>query len=155
VFTDARVLSVLARLREDGLAIGFTTTGPRQAETIRRAMAVTVDGAALFQVVQSTWNVLEPSSGTALAEAHAAGLGVIVKEALANGRLAAQDDVAIAMALRQPWAGVVLSGAVTVDQLHSNLRALNLALTAEADAPPVSAEPPDLYWSTRASRRWA
>ena len=146
----------LARLREDGLAIGFTTTGPRQAETIRRAMAVTVDGAALFQVVQSTWNVLEPSSGTALAEAHAAGLGVIVKEALANGRLAAQDDVAIAMALRQPWADVVLSGAVTVDQLHSNLRALNLALTAlDTDAPRVSAEPPDVYWSTRASRRWA
>ena len=55
---------------------------------------------------------------------------MIVKEALANGRLAAQDDVAIATALRQPWADVVLSGAVTVDQLHSNLRALNLALTA-------------------------
>ena len=155
VFADARVLSALARLREDGLAVGFTTTGPQQAETIRRAMAVTVDGAALFQVVQSTWNVLEPSSGAALAEAHAEGLGVIVKEALANGRLAAQDDVAIATALRQPWADVVLSGAVTVDQLHSNLRALNLTRTAEADAPRVSAEPPEVYWSTRASRRWA
>jgi aryl-alcohol dehydrogenase-like predicted oxidoreductase len=79
-----------------------------------------------------------------------------VKEALANGRLAAQDDVAIATALRQPWADVVLSGAVAVDQLHSNLRALNLALTAlDADALRVSPEPPELYWSRRASRRWA
>ena len=40
-----------------------------------------------FDCVQATWNVLEPSAGPALAAAHDAGLGVIIKEAVANGRL--------------------------------------------------------------------
>lgn len=155
VFDDGRVLSALARLREQGLAIGFTTTGPRQAETIRRAMAVRVDGTPLFQVVQSTWNGVEPSSGPALAEAHDAGLGVIVKEALANGRLGRIDRIAIAAALDQPWADVVLSGAVTVEQLHSNLRAMNISLVGlEPGAVTFNVEPPEVYWAARAARRW-
>ncbi|MFO0957208.1 MAG: aldo/keto reductase [Isosphaeraceae bacterium] len=37
-------------------------------------------------------NLLERSAGDALAEAHAAGLGVIVKEGLANGRLTGRND---------------------------------------------------------------
>jgi aryl-alcohol dehydrogenase-like predicted oxidoreductase len=41
----------------------------------------------MFDAVQTTWNLLEPSSADALAKAHAAGITVIVKEALANGRL--------------------------------------------------------------------
>jgi hypothetical protein len=36
-----------------------------------------------------TWNLLEPSVGPAAAEAAAAGWAILVKEALANGRLAA------------------------------------------------------------------
>ena len=77
--------------------------------------------------------MLETSAGAALAEAHAAGLTVIVKEGMANGRLAApdapeplrrlaaetgagQDAVALAAVLHQPWAGIVLSGAATVAQ---------------------------------------
>jgi aryl-alcohol dehydrogenase-like predicted oxidoreductase len=155
VFDDPRVIRELARLRGTGLAIGLTTTGPRQAETIRRALTIRPDGAPLFQTVQSTWNVLEPSSGEALAEAHAAGLGVIVKEALANGRLAERDDIAIAIALRQPWADVVLSGAVTVGQLHSNLRALEITPSDhEIERLRRSAERPERYWSMRAARPW-
>ena len=41
----------------------------------------------LFDAVQATWNLLEPSATDALTRAHAAGLTVIVKEAVANGRL--------------------------------------------------------------------
>ena len=52
------------------------------------------------------------------------GLKVIVKEALADGRLAARDAEALAAALAQPWATVVLSGAASLDVLRSNLRAL-------------------------------
>ena len=62
------------------MAIGFTTTGARQAETIERALEV-----GGFDAVQSTWNLLDRSAGPALEAAHAAGLGVIIKEALANG----------------------------------------------------------------------
>src|SRR5436305_1641209 len=80
------VVEERARLRAGGLKIGLSTSGPRQAETLRRALDVAVAGERLFDCVQATWNLLEPSAGPVLAEAHAAGVGVIVKEALANGR---------------------------------------------------------------------
>ena len=50
-----------------------------------------INGVRLFDGVQATWNLLERSAGPALAEAHAAGLGVVLKEALANGRLTARN----------------------------------------------------------------
>ena len=60
-----------------------------------------VGGVNPFQSVQATWNLLERSAGPALADAHAAGWGVIVKEALANGRLAERDQEAIGRGARQ------------------------------------------------------
>src|SRR5262245_38196319 len=91
VLDDARVLDELGRLQFEGLAIGLTVTGPKQADVIRRALDVNARRANLFQVVQATWNLLEPSAGPALAEAKASGLGVIVKEAVANGRLTGRN----------------------------------------------------------------
>jgi aryl-alcohol dehydrogenase-like predicted oxidoreductase len=172
VLEDAGVLDELDRLRTEGLTIGMTTTGPRQADVIRRALAVNTKRAHLFQVVQATWNLLEPSAGHALAEAKASGLGVIVKEAVANGRLAGRnsseatrrlerfadahhtssDVVAIAAALSNPWVDVVLSGAVTAEQLASNLRAVDFAGTPGGW--PAIAEPPDEYWARRRALAW-
>jgi aryl-alcohol dehydrogenase-like predicted oxidoreductase len=173
VLEDRRVLSALAQLHESGLVIGLTVSGPRQADTIRRALDVDVDGVNPFQCIQATWNVLEPSSGPALAAAKAQGWGVIVKEALANGRLTDQhagdelaalrgyakqtgtslDAVAIAAVLaQQPWVDVVLSGAVTPQQLQSHLSALSIHV--EADAWPNLAEPPEVYWKRRSTLAW-
>jgi hypothetical protein len=59
--------------------ISLTLSGPRQAEMLERAMAVDIDGAHLFDVVQASWNPLEPSAAPASASAHAEGLGVILK----------------------------------------------------------------------------
>jgi aryl-alcohol dehydrogenase-like predicted oxidoreductase len=87
VLDDWSILDELARLREQGLCIGLTVTGPRQADVINRALEICIDGTRLFQTVQATWNLLEPSAGDALANASAQGCGVIVKEVLANGRL--------------------------------------------------------------------
>src|SRR6202022_2390559 len=131
VLEDPAVLAELNTLRSSGLKIGISVSGPRQAEVIRRALWVEVDGVNPFQSVQATWNVLEPSAGPALAEAHQAGWGVIIKEALANGRLASQDRVAMAAALANPWVDVVLSGAVTVDQHQSNAMAATVRLTPD------------------------
>jgi aryl-alcohol dehydrogenase-like predicted oxidoreductase len=169
VLDDADVLTELCRLRADGLAIGLTVSGPQQADVIRRALEVQVDGASLFQVVQATWNLLEPSAAAALADAKALGLGVIVKEALANGRLTTRaevhppglkeiaggyqttvDVVAIAAALAQPWADVVLSGAVTTDQLRSNVSAVDVAV---GNLPRFS-ELPAEYWARRSALQW-
>jgi aryl-alcohol dehydrogenase-like predicted oxidoreductase len=148
VLDDAAVRDELARLREQGLRIGFTVTGPRQRETIERALEV-----GGFDTVQATWNLMERSAGPALQAAHDAGLGVIVKEALANGRLLEHvtDTVAIAAALAQPWADVVLSGAATVEQLESNLRALDTEYNGSYDG---LIEDPETYWSTRAALPW-
>ena len=172
VLDDRRVLSELARLRSEGLAIGLSVSGPRQAEVIRRALAVDVDGINPFQSVQATWNLLERSAGPALAEARAQGLGVIVKESLANGRLTdlhsgdelvpprqqahafgtTLDALAVSAVLSQPWVDVVLSGAVTPAQLDSHSSALNLP-TNEDDWPEIT-EPPDAYWKRRGTFRW-
>ena len=176
ILDNRAVLAALAELQSEGLAIGITLSGPGQADTLRRALAVHVDGTNPFRSVQATWNLVEPSVGVALAEAHRAGWGVIVKEAVANGRLAASDDaggreplrtiaaergespdaVAIAAALAQPWTDVVLSGAATAEQLRQNVRAVELRLRPdELDALAEVAEPPLDYWSTRGRLAWS
>jgi aryl-alcohol dehydrogenase-like predicted oxidoreductase len=175
ILDNREVLAELVRLRADGLVIGLTVSGPRQADLIRRALSVGVDGANPFRSVQATWNLLETSAAPALAEAHAAGWGVLVKEALANGRLTPRsreprmqplrslaaergrpiDAVAIAAALANPWADVVLSGAATVDQLSSNLQALEISLTAgETKRLQEIGEPANEYWGERGALPW-
>src|SRR5260370_42442776 len=105
-------------------------------------MTVEVDGVDCFQTVQAPWNLLETSAAPAVVDAHARGWGVIVKEALGNGRLADRADAAFSAALAQPWANVVLSGAVTPMQLRQNMSAL------------VSPQPPDAYWRDRKALAW-
>jgi aryl-alcohol dehydrogenase-like predicted oxidoreductase len=153
---DAELHRRLADLAERGTVVGLSTSGPAQAEAIRAALAVRVHGRPLFRSVQATWNLLEPSAGPALAEAHDAGCLVIVKEALANGRLAVPgsvgDAAALAAALRQPWATVVLSGAATGGQLASNLRAETLSVNPARWA--GLAEPSARYWRERSLLPW-
>ena len=91
LLADRALLRRLADLRAEGVEIGASTSGPDQPKAIRRLLDVTVDGSRLLSSVQATWNLLEPSAGPALAEAHAAGLRVVVKEAVANGRLTPYD----------------------------------------------------------------
>jgi aryl-alcohol dehydrogenase-like predicted oxidoreductase len=162
VLDDTEVHRALADL---GLPVGLSLSGPQQAETLRRALEVTVDSEQLFSAVQATWNVLEPSAGPALEEAKAAGWTVIVKEALANGRLAKPapaiaalgdhpDVAALAAALAQPWADVVLSGAATVAQLESNLAAATGTAALDPDRLAGLAEEPSRYWAERAAMAW-
>lgn len=166
---DARVLDRLEQLRDEGVELGVSVSGPRQAELIEKVASARRNGARLFGWVQATWNLLERSAAPALTAAHDAGLRVIIKEALANGRLSPRGDVppllaeatrrgttadalSLAIALAQPFADVVLSGAATPLQLRQNLSArelrvgpdelAELALTAET------------YWRERATLKW-
>ncbi|WP_419665789.1 aldo/keto reductase [Streptomyces sp. 2-1] len=170
--TDKELHARLAEAAAQGLTVGFSTSGPAQADAILTALAVTVDGEPLFRTVQSTYNVLETSAAPALAEAHDAGLTVIVKEGMANGRLAdphapdavraiaeeaglGSDAVALALVLRQPWAGVVLSGAATAVQLSSNLHAAVVDLDDEQQSRlDALAEEPVAYWERRGQLPW-
>ena len=172
---DAVLIDELGRLRDAGIRIGVTVSGPRQADALRRALAVRRAGAPLFDAVQATWNLLDRSAEDALREAHASGRTVIVKESLANGRLtdrgdagregplallardlhAPPDAVAISAVLARPWADVVLLGASTVAQVRSNLRALELrnvpALLARLGS---MREDPAVYWERRRELPW-
>ena len=168
VLEDRAVLDELARLRAGGVSIGLTVTGPRQAETIERALEV-----GGFDTVQATWNLLEQGAGSALRAAHDEGMGVIIKEPLANGRLTARGDLAeladaassagstrdalaLAVVLAQPWADVVLSGAANVKELKSNLSALALHLDPQGVERLLDAIHQDsfAYWQMRAALPW-
>jgi aryl-alcohol dehydrogenase-like predicted oxidoreductase len=181
VLNDAGVLNELALLKNQGVWIGLTVTGSDQASTVRRAMEVMIDGVGLFDVVQATWNLLETSVGPALSEARSAGMSVVIKEGMANGRLTERNDsvsfapklnllrseasalgcsidsLVLASILVQPFVDIVLSGAATSEQLKTNLRGENIA----RDLDPVTlsrltgiAEPPMEYWSTRKHLKW-
>ena len=179
VLENAAVLGELARLKTGGLQIGLSLSGPQQAETLTKALRIEHAGQPLFDTVQATWNVLESSAGAVLMEAHLAGMGIIIKEALANGRLTARntqpsfakqlellsalaetydcsmDAIALAYILAQDWVDVVLSGASTPEQLRSNVQALQVKL-APSDRAALSelSESPHEYWRFRSSLVW-
>ncbi|MCI0569523.1 MAG: aldo/keto reductase [Myxococcaceae bacterium] len=175
VLEDADVLGALVRLREEGVEVGLTLSGPRQADVLRRALEVRADGRPVFGCVQATFNLLERSVGPALAEARAAGWGVLLKEGVANGRLTGRnhapevealhtvanahgvspDALALAWVLSHPWVDTALSGAATVAQLRSNLSALTVPQDAVTDPRLLGmAQTPQAYWSVRAALPW-
>ena len=163
VLEDADVRAGLDEVRAAGVRVGVSVTGTGQAAAIERALDV-----GGYDEVQATWNLHERSAEDALARAAAAGLEVYVKEALANGRLAGRgapeplraaarergttpDALALAAALAQPWATVVLSGASTVAQLESNLAAREVGWDGGLEE---LREPAEEYWSTRSGLPW-
>jgi len=179
VLGNKNILTELARLKSDGIAIGLSVSGSRQREVIEQALKLKVDGARLFDSIQATWNLLEKSAGNALANAREMGVGVIVKEALANGRLTGRnretgfahklrilnreahrlnttlDAVALAAVISQPWVDVVLSGAATIEHLQSNLKAVKVKWDEEADTLLNElAESQEVYWKTRSGLAW-
>ena len=165
VLRDAEVLARLARARDEtGVRVGLSLSGAEQAETLRAALAIRTDtGARLFDCAQATWNVMEQSAGDALLEAREEGVDIIVKEALANGRLTRRnenegasetigalkrvgeafaepgetpfgvDAVALAIAMNAPFRPMVLSGAATEAHAASNVRALELLARFRAE----------------------
>ena len=179
---DATLLDALVQGRRAGRyrAVGLTLSGPRSADALDVALAARASGERVFDTVQATFNVLEPSLATGLARAHAAGLGVIVKESLANGRLTPANDrsedermtgrlreiaagigcttdqLALAFVLAHPFVDVVLSGAATNAQLSSHLAAPAISLDpAGRGALAGLAEPRERYWATRAGLTWS
>ena len=179
---DRRLLAALVRARRRGAyrAVGLTLSGARSAATLERALAARVDGVRVFDCVQATFNLLEPSLAADLARAHAEGVGVIAKEVFANGRLSPAnerpedlplrerlraivdeaghpcDQLALAWVLAHPFVDVALSGAVSAEQVRSHAAAAAAALTPGATAALAAlAEPPERYWATRAALPWS
>jgi aryl-alcohol dehydrogenase-like predicted oxidoreductase len=179
VLENKEVLEELALLRDQGIRIGLSLTATGQSEVLRKAMEIGFDGLPLFECVQATWNLLEQSAGPALAEAHAAGIGIIIKEALANGRLTDRNDdpafapkltllksaserlnvpvdaLVIAATLAEPFADVVLSGATSTKQLLSNVIGSRILLDDDTRGRLLEiVESPHEYWDKRRRLPW-
>jgi aryl-alcohol dehydrogenase-like predicted oxidoreductase len=178
---DDALIDAIARLRQRGISAGLSVSGAGQDVAIRRAIEVRRDGERVFDSVQATWNLLERGAESALADAHDAGVSVVVKETLANGRLTHEnlsDDrvfspriarirelaesrgttvemLALSAALARPWADVVLTGAATVGQIQSSIDAIELPYDAEIEEQLRSlAIAPGDYWRTRSAFSW-
>jgi aryl-alcohol dehydrogenase-like predicted oxidoreductase len=179
---DAGLLRGLVEGRRAGSyrAVGLTLSGPASARALELALAARVDGEPVFDVVQATFNCLEPSLAAPLAAAREAGMGVIAKEVFANGRLSpantrpedaglvsaltaeaarlgcAVDQLALAFVIAQPFVDVALSGAATTAQLASHVTAPAVRLDARALATLAAlVESPTEYWRTRAALPWS
>lgn len=179
---DTRLLAALVSARRSGAcrALGLSLSGPTSDRALELALAARVDGERVFDTVQATVNVLEPSLLPLLAMASAEGLGVIAKEVHANGRLtdanarpedaalvarfrgiAAREgatiaDLALAFVLAHPQIDVALSGAATTAQLASHVAAAARTLDAGTRAVLAAlAEPREAYWQTRGRLPWS
>ena len=179
VLENKAVLDRLAQLRDEGILIGLSVSGPNQAAVIKQAIDMHIGGKRLFDSVQATWNLLEQSAGHALQAASEAGLGVIIKEAVANGRLTSNntdpkfmskmirlqrkakqyqvgvDAIALAAVIAQPFVDITLSGAAKIAHLESNLHAINIAEKDDlADLVSDFSETADTYWNSRSQLIW-
>lgn len=175
VLDNQEVLAKLFEIKGRGIKIGLSLSGVKQRETLEKALRVEQGGSRLFDAVQATYNMLETSPGKTLELAHREGMGIIIKEALANGRLternqspnfadkllrlrryaehygATLDAFALAFILQQPWVDVVLSGATTGEQLASNVKALDVPTMLDLED---FSESPESYWTQRSRLAW-
>ncbi|MEL6356102.1 MAG: aldo/keto reductase [Bacteroidota bacterium] len=180
VLENQAVLERLFELKTEAqLHIGLTTTGDNQVEVLRKALSIRMNGVDLFDAFQITYNVFDQSTFAMAREIVAKGKRVIVKEALANGRvfpneaylhynatyqklqaLSQKYQVGIdAVALRfcvdslSPF--VVLSGAASIKQLQENLLTATFQLTVEEIASlRALAIPATAYWEERKQLGW-
>ena len=177
VLTNTAVLNAMAHLKECGIKLGLSVSGIDQAKTIDKSLEIKVDGIILFDAVQATWNIMETSATNALKEAKNLGMLVIVKEALANGRIlnpghkqqhifrhiydyceqtnCTLDAFALAVPLSKPYIDIVLSGASNAMHLRSNVKSL-LVKPDSLDLKILQelVQEPATYWKERSQLSW-
>ncbi len=178
VLDNKEVLEHLAHLKkEHDLLIGLTTSGADQAELIKHAVEIHADGQPLFDLVQVTYNLLDQSVKDVLSLLE--GRRIVIKEALANGRLLPQekyphyrecyaymtdlsgkygtgvDAIALRFVLDSIRPYQVLSGAGLPVHVASNAKALGFQLTTEElDRLHSFKIEPSAYWSERKQLGW-
>lgn len=179
VLENQDVIEELWEIKSKGIRIGLSLSGANQAKVLEVASQIQRDGKMLFDVVQVTWNILETAAGEQLQKASKMGMGVIVKEALANGRLTLSnkeenfqsklnklqqlatkhsstvDAIAIAYVLHQSWVSTVLSGAASIKHLQSNVKAIDISFDKEdLDLLQAMNETSETYWKNRGALAW-
>ncbi len=170
---------LLALKKEHNIEIGITTTGHNQVDVIKKALEVRVDEYSIFDAFQVTYNILDQSITDIAQVLKEQNKKLIIKEAMANGRLfpnqaypqykqlytflqklANKYQVGIdAIALRfcidsiDPYK--ILSGAANKAHLNDNLKTATFQLSLE-EIELLSAlkTRPENYWIERKKLSW-
>jgi aryl-alcohol dehydrogenase-like predicted oxidoreductase len=180
VLENAEVLEKLHEIKkETGLKMGISASGEHQSDIVEYASQIKIENEPLFESFQVTYNVLETSSHTVLRGLIKAGKMVIIKEALANGRVFKNDDykhykglytelqdlsekykvsidaIALRFIMDHLEPGLILSGASNTVQLSENLKALNMRLEKREliSLKQHTVNSRD-YWNERKSLQW-
>lgn len=180
ILENQAVLNQLYQIKQEtGLLIGISTSGANQKEVITTALKVKVNEEDLFDSFQVTYNVFEQSTFLILSEVLKQGKKVIIKEALANGRVFRNekfqhynkayqsleqlskkyhvniDAVALRFVIDSLQPTYVLSGAANSMQLYQNLKALNFTFTLEElELLKTLKVAPEDYWNERSVLNW-
>jgi aryl-alcohol dehydrogenase-like predicted oxidoreductase len=180
VLKNTDVLNHLVFLKkEHNLKIGLTTTGANQLEVIKKALEVSVEGHQVFDLFQVTYNFLDQSLQEISAELIRQNKQIIIKEALANGRIfknhayphynemyktverlskkhsVGVDAISLKYCEQTITNSIVLSGASTSEQLKENLKLHTFTLSNnDIDILNGLKVTPDFYWTERKKLGW-
>lgn len=180
VLKNEAVLNQLAYLKNEfNIHIGVTTTGANQTEVIKQALDVTIDDTQLFDVFQVTYNVLDQSLNAVKTDLNSQNKTIILKEALANGRLLKNynfshysdlyavldqlsykyqvglDAIALKFCEQTINNSLVLSGASTIEHLEANLKVESFKLlNTDIEKLKDFKIKPTNYWNERKQLNW-
>ena len=180
VLENKEVLEQLALLKKEyNLKIGLTTTGTNQIEIIKKALDVLVDGEQIFDLFQVTYNFLDQSLLEISAELIRQNKSIVIKEALANGRVfrnpkyahynkmyttleslakkhnVGVDAVSLKYCEQTVSNSIVLSGASNTEQLQENLKLNTFSLSdGEIEVLNSFKVSPEFYWNERKKLQW-
>ncbi len=174
IITDRAIHERLFQLKKKyNIQIGISTSGPNQSKIINHAKYIKVANEILFDSYQVTYNIFEQSTFDALQDLKSKGKTIIIKEALANGRIfpkkqlndtleklqttyhTGRDALALRFIIDTLEPDYLLSGASSNIQLDQNLKALDFKLSLD-DLQGLTALKRDTttYWSERADLVW-
>ena len=180
ILENSEVLQQLNQIKiKTGIKIGLTTSGSNQSDVLETADQIEINNVPLFDSYQVSYNILDQSSHDVLQQIIKNGKTVIVKEALANGRLLQNetyphysliykyleelskkyqvgfDGIALRFIMDSLAPEIVLSGASNIIQLKENLKAMNFRLeNKELISLKNYAVNSNFYWNEREKLQW-
>lgn len=180
VLNNTDVLNGLYQLKQvHNLKIGISSSGTEQVKIIEEAQKVIFDAKELFDSYQVTFNIFEQSCYAILKALLAKGKTIIIKEALANGRVFRNaklsehntiynyleqlsnkysvgiDAIALRFIIDDLEPSIILSGASNATQLKENLKALSFELDKDEILKLKSfVVAPKNYWQERSDLKW-
>jgi aryl-alcohol dehydrogenase-like predicted oxidoreductase len=180
IFENQEVLEHLYFLKKTlDLKIGITSSGANQSEIISEALKIKIEGSSLFDSFQVTYNILDTSTHNILTKILDQDKTIIIKEALANGRIFTNnryphykklynyletiadkygvgvDAIAMRFIIDNLNPNIVLSGASNKTQLSENLKAFDFKLTKDEIAKfKAFSIPAEKYWDERNQLNW-